>query len=517
MKIKIVNTIENTTGTNVYPVSSSSKHYESALNELEALTGIDIEWLRQDFKGELNEVHLVYGKGKKWFLLGLGENPGVADCIKAFKGFSFKLRKKLPSKTSIVLPGNLPLDPAILAEPAINGLILGAYQVGMYKTQDIENHPFKDTGAELWLVAPKGKNQQIQQAAKRGMDLADTQTGIFNLVNAPGNKKRPADLAEWATRSGEQYGYKVEVFNKNQIEKKGLHALLSVSYGSEIPPVFIVMEYKPAAKGLKKVGLVGKGVTFDTGGLSLKPSANMHLMKSDMGGAAAVLGTMEMAAKLSLPVHLIGIIPSTENCIDGKSMKPGDVINSYSGKTIEVTDTDAEGRLILADGISYMVKNYQPEVIIDLATLTGSAVRTFGYHTSGLFSNNDQLADLILSAGEKTGERAWRLPLWDIYKEDIKSDIADVRNFSGKPTAGTISAAKFLEAFLLGHTSWAHLDIAGVAFQESDMAPQRAATGYGIRLLLEFIRLYALEHPTNSNNITLPAKKQMTKTKQPTK
>ena len=250
------------------------------------------------------------------------------------------------------------------------------------------------------------------------------------------------------------------------------------------------MEYRPKkepAKGLKKIGLVGKGVTFDTGGLSIKPSANMHYMKSDMGGAAAVFGTMEAAAKLQLPVHLVGIVPSTDNSVDALSIKPSDVIDSYSGKTIEVIDTDAEGRLILADGLCYMARNYRPDTMIDLATLTGSTVRTFGYHAAGLFSNNDALAAQLFAASERSGERSWRLPLWDAYKDDIKSDVADLRNFSGRPMAGAIGAAKFLEAFIEGHPAWAHLDIAGVAFNDSEFSSQKSATAFGVRLLLDYI------------------------------
>ena len=321
--------------------------------------------------------------------------------------------------------------------------------------------------------------------------MARTQMSIFDMVNAPSNKKLPIDLANWALKSGESHGYKVRTFDQKEIKATGLEALLAVNRGSEYPASFIIMEHKPSGNGTyKKVGLVGKGVTFDTGGLSIKPSINMHFMKSDMGGAAAVFGTMEMAAKLNLPVHLIGIVPATENSVDAKSIKPSDVIDSYSGKTIEIIDTDAEGRLILADGINYMVKNYAPEILIDLATLTGSAVRTFGYHAAALFSNDDELAERIQETGKKNGEKSWRLPIWDIYKEDIKSDVADVRNYSGRPTAGAIGAAKFLQFFTEEHPKWAHLDIAGVAFGDSEFSIQRSATAFGVRLLIELIESY---------------------------
>jgi leucyl aminopeptidase len=250
------------------------------------------------------------------------------------------------------------------------------------------------------------------------------------------------------------------------------------------------MEYKGQAKNsekLPKVGLVGKGVTFDTGGISIKPSSNMHLMKSDMGGAAAVLGTMELAAKLKLPIHLIGIIPSTENMVDGAGTKPGDVINTYLGKSIEVIDTDAEGRLILADGLAYMKKNFEPDHMIDLATLTGSVIMTLGYNAAGLFSNDDKLAEALLKAGDSTGERLWRLPLWEVYFEDIKSDVADIANLGNKPMSGAITAAKFLEFFTDKHLSWAHLDIAGVAMANNELGQSRLATAYGIRLLINFL------------------------------
>jgi leucyl aminopeptidase len=293
-------------------------------------------------------------------------------------------------------------------------------------------------------------------------------------------------LAEWALESGRKHGYKVTVLEKDSLQALGMHALLSVSKGSIEPPVMIVSEYTPE-KYEKTIVLVGKGVTFDTGGISIKGSNNMHLMKSDMGGAGAVLGTLELVARLQLPVQVIGIVPSTENCIDGESTKPGDVISSYSGRSIEVIDTDAEGRLILADGISYAVRNYKPDAVIDLATLTGSVVQTLGYLAAGLFSPNDDLASKLKKAGDRTGERLWRLPMWDEYKEEIQSDIADVRNYHGKPLAGAIVAAKFLEVFTDEHPAWAHLDIAGTAFGDNEFAPNRAGTAFGVRLLINYL------------------------------
>lgn len=329
-----------------------------------------------------------------------------------------------------------------------------------------------------------------QEALTRAEAIANTQLQMLDLMNAPANYKKPQTLADWAVASGNQFGYSVTVLDKAELERQKLGALLSVSQGSDVPPVLIIAEYKPeGVENPRKVGLVGKGVTFDTGGVSIKTSSNMHLMKSDMGGAAAVLGTVEVAAKLKLPIHVIGIVPSTENSTDGRSTKPGDVVTAYSGKTIEIIDTDAEGRVILADGLGYMVRNYQPDVLIDLATLTGSVIATLGYHAAGLFTPNDDLAAMLTKAANQTGERLWRLPVWDAYTEDIKSDVADIKNYSGKPVAGAISAAKFLEVFSEKHPAWAHLDIAGMAFSDTEFGSQKNATGFGIRLLIAYLQL----------------------------
>ncbi len=330
------------------------------------------------------------------------------------------------------------------------------------------------------------KTAENERAILKGKATAAVQMRVMDLMNAPANKKPPRVLAEWALDSGRAHNYKVTVLEKDALEALGVHALLSVSKGSDEPPVMIVSEHSPA-KYDKTIVLVGKGVTFDTGGVSIKGSANMHLMKSDMGGAAAVLGAVELVARLEMPVRVIGIIPSTENCVDGSSTKPGDVIDSLSGKTIEVIDTDAEGRLILADGITYALRNYQPDVLLDLATLTGSVVQTLGYAAAGLFTANDDLAQQLTAAADHTGERLWRLPIWDEYKDEIKSDIADVRNYHGKPIAGAIVAAKFLETFTENHPAWAHLDIAGTAFGDLDFTPNRAGTAFGVRLLVAFI------------------------------
>ena len=441
---------------------------------------IDFDLLKQDFKAESKEIHIIYSpQNQKIICLGLGKKPNSTDVIKAFRTLFFKQKSKFPSEVII----DVNSLPEAWIEYIVIGSMLGGYDLDLYKTDKKNSFPIFEKEGIIYVLSAA---ENAQNLADKGKAISKTQMQMFDLMNAPANKKTPISLAKWAIESGKKFGYQVTVLEKQQLKSQKLDALLAVGQGSEHPPVLIVMEYR-SLNATKTAGLVGKGVTFDTGGISIKSSTNMHLMKSDMGGAAAVFGAMELAAKLQLPINLIGIVPACENAVDGKSFKPSDVINSYSSKTIEIIDTDAEGRLILADGLSYMVKNFQPDVMIDLATLTGSCIATLGYHAAGMFTNNDELAHNLSKAADQTGERLWRLPLWDIYKEDISSDIADVRNYSGKPMAGAISATKFLEVFTENHQNWAHLDIAGTAYSDTEFAPQRAGTAFGVRLLLEFL------------------------------
>lgn len=489
MTFEFITTSNPTQKVTIIPLAADEQ-LDKALTAIADITGLEQGTLKQDFKADFCEIVPLYAKGQKLFLLGLGKKERTSEIVRAFRTLTYRQKDRLPESIAINLlywSGNVSVPGMV--EAAVNGCYLGGYQIGRYKSD-------RSTRSGLWsdqglIVVHLSADQKVtgQEAAQKGLEMARTQWDMMDLVNAPSNKKIPADLANWAMRSGDKNGFKVEVMDMGRIRNIGLHALLAVNQGSANPPMFIVMEYKPSEErtDLPKVGLVGKGVTFDTGGLSIKPSTNMHYMKSDMGGAAAVFGTMEMAAKLKLPIHLIGVVPATDNSVDAKAVKPSDVIDSYSGKTIEVIDTDAEGRLILADGIAYILRHYQPEVLIDLATLTGSTVRTLGYYAAALFTNNETLFNQLSSVADTTGEMVWRLPLWDAYKDDLKSDVADVKNFSGKPVAGAIGAAKFLEFFTEEHPAWAHLDIAGVAFGDSEFSNQKSATAYGIRLLIEYL------------------------------
>ena len=445
--------------------------------------------IKTDFKGDFKEITHFYSGQTRIYLLGLGEKPNSNDILSAFRNLSFSQKTKFNGGKIALDFIHSNLDENIFLKPAVNGILVGTYRIGLYKSDANGIHPLSQEDAELTIFT-KNNIEKAEKDAVRAVLTAETQIRIMDLVNAAPNYKTPQYLADWAIESGKQHNFKVTAFNKAECIEQGLKALLSVSAGSEQEPRFIIMEYKPD-NAQKTVGLVGKGVTFDTGGISIKPSSNMYLMKSDMGGAAAVLGTMELVARLKLPIHLIGIVPSTENMVDGAGTRPGDVIGSYAGKTIEVIDTDAEGRLVLADGLAYMKANFNPDAIIDLATLTGNVIAALGYNAAGLFANNDELATALLKAGELTGERVWRMPMWEAYFEDMKSDVADIANLSSKPVAGAITAAKFLEYFTDNHTCWAHIDIAGMALATTELGTHRTATAYGIRLLTDFLENYS--------------------------
>ncbi|MEM6397230.1 MAG: leucyl aminopeptidase family protein [Bacteroidota bacterium] len=432
--------------------------------------------------------------GRQCYLLKL--NPSESNygkTLEAARLLAHKSNKNWPQK--IVVDSLLKSADDIRLQAVVEGLSLGQYQIGKWKSQEVDKLPDIEItplyfGKTIKDSEDREDALRILSALEDKLILADIEKKIMDLVNAPANQKRPQMLADWAKESAHTYGYDVHIYHKAACEKMGLHALLAVNRGSEDGAHFIVMEYrhKDAPEG-GPTALIGKGVTFDTGGISLKRPTNMHLMKSDMGGAAAVLGTMEGAARLQLPIHLVGIVPATDNSIDALSIKPSDVIQSYSGKTIEIIDTDAEGRLIMSDALAYAVENYKPSRLMSIATLTGSAVRTFGYECAALFSKDQNMVSALMEAGERVGQRCWPLPPWDEYRPDLDSDVADIANLSNKPIAGAIAAFKFLEFFTAEHPSYVHLDIAGVALKAGPYAKDRQATAFGPRLLLDWLSL----------------------------
>ncbi|MBT8186777.1 MAG: leucyl aminopeptidase family protein [Croceitalea sp.] len=431
---------------------------------------------KPDFDAEFATYQLIYGqKGNRIYLLGLGTTKDANKIVRAFQKLAFDNKKFW--KTAIQVNAET-LSSEEIMKAAI-GMAMGEYQIGQFKSKKSKESPLKIEFAST---------KSIKQLVEEGSLIGQTINRIKALVDAPANHKTPEFLGAWALNSAKQVDYECTVLHKKELIEQKFDAVLSVGKGSIHSPVVITTKYLPRPKEAIDVGLVGKGITFDTGGLSIKPSQNLHYMKSDMGGAAVVLGVVELAAKLKLNCNIVGVVASAENAVDASSYRPGDVINSHSGKTIEIIDTDAEGRLVMADALSYIIKTFKPKQLIDLATLTGSVVRTLGNSAAGMFTENAEMADAMYTSGELTHERVWRLPLYEDFEEDLHSDVADIRNFSGKPVAGAINAAKFLQAFTEDHPNWMHLDIAGVAFGDSSFSKMKSASGFGVQLILNYLK-----------------------------
>ena len=335
--------------------------------------------------------------------------------------------------------------------------------------------------AILNINVPAVDLKEAKAGLAEGLALASGVSFAKDLGNLPPNVCTPSYLAEQALVLGKKHDFKVKVLEREELEKLGMGSFLAVSQGSEEPPKFIIMQHLKGKKDQKPVVLVGKGITFDTGGISLKPGAEMDEMKYDMCGAASVLGTFKAIAEMNLPLNVIGVIPTCENMPDGRATRPGDVLTSMSGLTIEVLNTDAEGRLILCDALTY-AERFEPSVVIDIATLTGACVIALGHHASGLFSNNDDLAKELLQAGEVALDRAWHMPMWDDYQPLLDSNFADMANIGGR-AAGSITAACFLSRFTKKY-DWAHLDIAGTAWKSGK---EKGGTGRPVPLLTAFL------------------------------
>jgi leucyl aminopeptidase len=458
----------------------------------EALAGsISLLLGQREFTGKLLTTKLLHTLGRlpaeRLLLVGLGKRDELTQerLRRAAGAAAQALRQhKLPSATSL-LHQALGADAAAV-DAAVTGLVLGNYSFDDYKSDRTELVSL----AELQILIPAkaGKNEVASavvaaQAVCNGVILAR------NLVSEPGNVATPDYLAAQALELARLPGVSCQVFTKETLEQLGMGGLLAVGKGSVLGPRFIVLEYDGGGAAARPVVLVGKGITFDSGGISLKPREGMEAMKTDMAGAAAVLGCISAVAELRLPCSLVGLIPTAENLPDGGAYKPGDVIKTMAGKTVEINNTDAEGRLILCDALHY-AQRYKPAALIDLATLTGACVVALGHQASGLLGNDAGLKRTLQKAGETSGERLWELPLWEEYGEAMKSDIADLKN-AGGPTAGTITAGWFLEQFV-GLSKWAHLDIAGTAWEDKGRHYlPKGATGVGVRLLLDYLRALA--------------------------
>ncbi|MFN8471135.1 MAG: leucyl aminopeptidase [Anaerolineae bacterium] len=454
-----------------------------------------------DFRGRPGQTLLLYPRTsnapRRLLLVGLGPLGKVtADSIRQAAADAVRRAGALEvAAVTIGVHGHLPLAPEVAGQAVGEGLELGAYRYWPYRT-DLAGE--QATKVESATVLTRDYDEAWLHGIAVGQTVARGVAYARDLVNSPGYRLTPAVLGEQALSLGERLGLTVKVLDKARLVEHGFGGILAVGKGSANEPRFIAMEYGAAEPHTPTICLVGKGLTFDSGGLSLKPADAMETMKSDMGGAAAVLGAMQVVAELGLPLHVVGLISAAENMPSSTAYRPGDIVRTLSGKTIEVINTDAEGRIILSDALFY-AQLYKPAAIVELSTLTGAVIIALGAHATGMMATDQALADQIFRAGEITGERVWQFPLWDEYHQMIRSEIADLKNLAGR-SAGSITAGAFLAAFVNDYP-FVHLDIAGTAWVDRPAKPYecQGGTGVGVRLLTEFLRRYPQDRfPTDS-------------------
>jgi leucyl aminopeptidase len=442
---------------------------------------------RGDLEGSLGKTLLLHSVPKvpadRILLVGLGRErefnePGFRNAMSA----AVKALKSTGASDATVCLTDVPLkrhDTGWKVEHAVLAIMEGAYRFDRLKSKAPENK--RALRKVVLHVARRNEIGEGEVAVERGVAIAEGMALAKDLGNLPGNICTPSYLADQAVDLGKRHGIKVEVLDQKDCEKLGMGCFLAVARGSNQPPKFIVMEYQGGKRDQAPVALVGKGITFDTGGISIKPAAEMDEMKFDMCGAASVLGTMKAIALMRLPLNVVGVVPTTENMPGGRAIKPGDIVTTMSGQTVEILNTDAEGRLILCDALTY-VEKYKPVAVVDIATLTGAMVIALGHVATGLFANSDPLARELIQAGETAWDRAWHMPLWDDYQEALKSNFADFPNI-GPRAGGSITAACFLSRFTKSYP-WAHLDIAGTAWKSG---AEKGATGRPVPLLSHFL------------------------------
>ncbi|HEY9897646.1 MAG TPA: leucyl aminopeptidase [Pantanalinema sp.] len=435
-----------------------------------------------DFKPELNETFPLYLQGdiKRLVLLGLGKRSELTlEKIRQAAGSGVKAANDLKASRA-ALAGLEWADTRALVQTVAEGAELALYAFDECRSA-ADKASLSHLTLSLVAVTP-----EAEAALRKGRLLSEAVNWARTLVNRPGNKLTATNLATEATAMAVSRGLSSRVFGKKELQAMGFGCLLGVNAGSTEPPAFIVVEYMGGKPGDKPYALVGKGLTFDAGGLCIKPAGGMEEMKSDMAGAAAVLGTIRALSDLSVPVNVVALIASTDNMPGASAYRPGDILTSYKGLTVEVIDTDAEGRIVLSDALAYADKHYDPKATIDLATLTGSIIVALGGHVTGLFSNDQALSDGLYQSGQATGERVWPMPTWEAYADRAESDIADLKN--ADPRRGdAINAAKFLEKFA-GERPWAHLDIAGPSWLDAPRPYEpKGGTGHGVRLLVDFL------------------------------
>ena len=455
-----------------------------------ALGGAITKLIEQgEIKGKLNEISIIHGLDKIpariVAVVGLGKKSEFTlDKIRALTAeFCRSLRKLNCRRIATIVHGAGVggIETEAASQAITEGSLLGLYRFQKHITKEPENHDM----AEI-IIAERdtAKLTALKQGCKKGRVIAEATNLARDLINEPANYMTPSDMAKIAKGLAKKFGLELTILDREQMEKEGMGSLLGVAQGSRQPPKLIVLSYKGDKKSSDTLGFVGKGITFDSGGISIKPSESMAEMKGDMAGAATVMAALSAIAQLKPKVNVAAVIPATENLPGGNALKPGDVLKAMNGKTIEVVNTDAEGRLILADALGYAVKQgFSP--LIDLATLTGACHIALGAICSGILGNSQELIEKIIKAGTEAGERLWQLPMYEEYKEQNKSDVADIKNSGGR-WGGAITAAQFLSEFV-GDKPWVHIDIAGTAQTEKERGYiVKGATGVGVRTLVNF-------------------------------
>jgi leucyl aminopeptidase len=444
-------------------------------------------------KGKSGEITTLFTFGripaKRVLVAGLGKQKEFdLDKVRALAGnVARALRKAGVSRAATIVHGAgiAGLDPEACAQAIAEGTAMGLYRFTKYKKPSDE----PDLDEVVLVEHDASKLGALERGVNRGLILAEAVNFCRDMANEPSNHLTPSEMAVRARQTADEAGLECQVLDRDEMVELGMGALLGVAQGSHQPPKFIVLHYRGDPSTDRAIGFVGKGITFDTGGISIKPAQGMEEMKGDMSGGASVIAALRAIGRLRPRVNVTGIVPATENMPGGGAIKPGDVLRAMSGKTIEVINTDAEGRLILADGISY-ARSLELSPIVDIATLTGAIGIALGDQAVGAMTNDQATVDRLIAAGKRAGERIWQMPLYDEYKEQIKSDVADIKNTGGRP-AGALTAAMFLREFA-EETPWVHLDMAGVDFYNSDKgAIVKGASGIPVRTLVAFAESYA--------------------------
>jgi len=435
-------------------------------------SGIDVG----DVKGKRGEVNFFYSGKSRFALIGLGDKEKItSEIVRLATGSAIRASIAKKAKTVTVDCFCSGLDSC---QAMGEGAVLGSYQFLEYKTNSNDSFNIEE-------VFVNGCNDK---ELSKGVAIGNAICFARDLGNHPGNISTPTYLANAAEEISKIDEMTLKVFDRQEFTEMGMGGLAGVAQGTDEPPKFIVVEYNNGGDEKPKI-IVGKGLTFDSGGISIKPASKMDEMKYDMCGSIVVMGVLHALSILKPKINVVGIIPSTENLNGAKAFKPGDILTAYNGKTIEVLNTDAEGRLILADALSYASKHYDPEFIIDFATLTGAVVVTLGHIATGVMGTDNKLMQKVKESSKSTGEKVWELPLWPEYCKQIKSDIADVKNMGSAGQAGSIAAGAFLKEFVGKGIPWVHFDIAGTAWgvKPSSVNPKGSATGVGIRLVLDML------------------------------